>query len=398
LVFLPFLGAFGDAAIYPNQSGLRFLPFAIAVFLLGLSLRWPLFRAIFFLGMGAGLGLLINFETGLVVTAAFSTWLFLRRGDPGQWAKAGGLFAAGLLSMPLLWFLAHRLGLGHWPLPESSSDLLGWAGLGSAGGIGAKAPQRLHLGLLLFAHAAYVLIHTTLKKDRSPRGTARAAIATAVVIWFAYYANRGDRWNLWTLIFLSSFLWDRALFPLSLQKRRLGLKKGILPVGVLAFAMAIGPQALLTHQAAWSRLFLEFTLTDAVQRLGDKQSAISGVHINPLVASALENKAAALKDHPHAKYITANAFVLPLMTERGSGLPVGHPFGSTHTHVAYKTLLDWMIENGGPLIVVDDPNYPVPRKGPQMTFLRRLREDLKKSGYAETRTESGWVHLERGGP
>jgi hypothetical protein len=401
LCVLPFIGAFGESVLFPNQSGLRFLGFALAAFLLALSHHQKEMRALLFTGLGAGLCLLWNLETGIVVLIGFLVRAYFRRGVMATWPKKAGVFFGAMCVVLLIWFFLHRIGLGEFPLPDSLGELFAAISLGSSGGISAKAPERIHFASLLFFASAFFLLEVALKKKTSKRAATRAAFSSMVLVFFAYYANRGDAWNLWTLLFLSAFVWERALFPARLVVLGKRLREGKLPAGaffIAVFALFGGTQLAQTHGAAWSRFFQEASLRQLVKAQGadfSEKADAAGLKIPPIVATALHAKAAALKKHPEAGRLTANAFFLPILAERGGKIPLGHAFGETHTQKAYADLMQWLLQEGPKHLLVDDPNFPVPRKGPQMDFLRRLRGDLLKGGFEEGITQSGWVHLHK---
>ncbi len=93
----------------------------------------------------------------------------------------------------------YYLNFGGWPLPASFEAAT--ANIRSiGGGFGGLKLQFNPLAMLILVHAAYVFSRALgfLVDSRSQApDIASASIATMLMVFFLYYVNRPDPWNLW---------------------------------------------------------------------------------------------------------------------------------------------------------------------------------------------------------
>ena len=225
MIFGTFSSTSHIAVFYPNQSGWRFLGFPIWVILLLIFRNTPLKRAAFCLGCGCGALLLANLETGIVMT--IGTMVFLvSRAQHVAWRERANhallFFGGALVAMFTFWAL-FRAEFDQWPFSLSTlaADTLLHH---FCQGYGGRPLVCDLMAAFIFMHCVYLVSSLILRwRDRGISHSAgvKLAVAAAVLTWYAYYMNRPDPWNLWTFLFLYSFLMADFL-----DRRRLTLTVG----------------------------------------------------------------------------------------------------------------------------------------------------------------------------
>lgn len=186
-----------------------------------------------------------------------------------------------------------------------------------------------------------------------PHTIARAAIATAALVWFAYYAHKPGISSLYTIIFLLSF----TLGPL-LQARR-----AYVPALVWLLIAAANVDVLVSLPA----------------RFGFGQPTFQGTILPADAATYLNDHAAKLKSAPdNIIYFSSTPFSMALATGRTNALPIFDPLGETWTEESFRQLLKEMDERRPSCILIESADSPLlaasPRAGNSCGgFSRRLR-------------------------
>src|SRR5262249_22992140 len=150
-------------------------------------------------GLLAGGALLLNTESGLAVAAALFVFLHYRHRDTGRLGALVGWFLAGSLLAGALFVALALLLLGSLPpLARLPQLFLGQAALLSGGGFSGFPWTPDPWPVFVFGHALFVLLQSAFAGQRALgfRPSFRAAAAALLAVWFAYYANRPDPWNL----------------------------------------------------------------------------------------------------------------------------------------------------------------------------------------------------------
>lgn len=201
LVSSPLLSAANAAVQLPNQSGLRFLMFPVAILAAAAISRWSLPKSSTLVGAVCAIAMLHNAETGLAVTAALGlSWLVRARSTTIPQALMGSFLGVlSLLSVAVLAAVGHWIALGYWPAISGSDNFSLLSGFGA--GYGGLPFEFKLLAIFMFAHAGYCvarsLFHIISKRAFSPQ---LACVSGLIIAWAPYYVNRTADWNLWSYI------------------------------------------------------------------------------------------------------------------------------------------------------------------------------------------------------
>jgi hypothetical protein len=384
---------------FPNHTTWRLLGQPVALLALFLVRRSCLKTASFVGGLACGTAILLNLETGICMTAAFLAYLWFRYGlfrkaNLGSVFTAAAFVALGVVSTFSAFLLGARLLLGYWPNVACVPVLWKAVSLVSSTGYSGMKGAFHPLAALLFGHAAYVLIATAMlaRENLGFKQAFRAAVATAIVLWFAYYANRAEPWNLASYYGLYGFFLIDLLQMLILRFRR---GTSAIPhqlVAASVVALVIVPEMAYTFRSIFLPNYVLGLRVIAEGPVNKPARVVSGVYLEDDVARELETKAAfikqASKDRP-AMYFTANSFLIPKL----SGVLPPVPFADTFTEVItkndYAKLLSVVEQQSPDYIYFDAPGCKlIGLKGWQL-YYDQLRRDLSTHYEKESETD-GW--------
>lgn len=384
---------------FPNHTTWRLLGQPVALLALFAIRGSPLTTASYVIGLASGAAILLNLETGVCMTVALLAYLWFRYGlapvsKLGSLLAAAALVSLGVVSTFSAFLLGAHLVLGYWPnvacFPVLWKAVFLVSSTGYSGMKGAFHP----LAALLFGHAAYVLIATAMlaRENLGFKQAFRAAVATAIVLWFAYYANRAEAWNLATYYGLYGFFLIDLVQMLTL---RLCHGTGAIPhqlVAATVIALVILPEMAYTFRSIFLPNYVLGLRVMTEGPVNKPARLVSGVYLEDDVARELETKAAFIKkvskDRP-AMYFTANSFLIPKL----SGVLPPVPFADTFTEVVtkndYAKLLSVVEQQSPDYIYFDSPGCKlIGLKGWQL-YYNQLRRDL--SYYYQKQTEKdGW--------
>ena len=203
-------------------------------------------------GVVAGLSVLSNIESGVAATAGLTAYLFRRYAFDARERRQGGLlrialrFAAGFLISLTGFVLLYRVGCGAWPYAPGLREYLVYANLSSAGYGSRPFNAELYTSwivairpLVIVAHAIWSVVYAAQQRAGGFRPSYRIAIGIALLVWFAYFANRPDP------EYICSYLLLYGLLLIDLG-RYLGQK----------FKRALKrPRACLRCRSCWGRWF-----------------------------------------------------------------------------------------------------------------------------------------------
>ena len=402
--------------LYPNHLAWRYLGFSLALLSLVVVRQWPSRRAVFGLGATAGVCNLLNPETGVVVTLALTAYVLYRYGGEGQgyrllhWARLGMRFTAGALLSLLAFTIFYRVGLGQWPdllgIGRLYTTLLMMTRTGYSG-------QRFHftvMPVLIFAHAALVVVRAWAERPARPTGHqgVRLVVATMILVWFAYYANRSQPEYLYTYVVLYGFLVVDALRALTVARRR---RLAVVPLlaGAAAVCLVVVPYcgSLLAKEYDGYRDGLKSLATKPDPKTATR---LSGVYLpNDRRTGALIDKAEHLRFlslRGPVAYCTVDSYLIPKVSHVWPGLPFADSFWECVTRKNYEKLLA-RLRSGSVETVLLDAEESIadcpPPEGVQLRkelswppfslaareFYRSFRVDLARD-YERIGVEHGW--------
>jgi hypothetical protein len=389
--------------LFPNQSPWRSIgvPLSLAA-LLFLRKDEPRADALR-LGVAAGTALLLNLESGTAMSVAIATFLYFRHGvaaGPSRGRRATALvppFLAGVLAAVAGALVLGRVVTGEWvPLDRLPSLFLNAVFL-SSGGFSGFPLVIDPWPLLIFGHAVYVLARAALDPVSAAGATAsfRAAVAAALVVWFAYYANRPHPWNLSSYYVLYGFLLidlvrDTASgFARRRASVRLGLAFAVLGGVVLPNVLAIAKKGGDQVQAALGPVLRREAPPGA--RL------VSGVFVEPLGGGAVLQKAAtiAARRAEAPVYFTSDSWLVPKVAGVFPALPVVDACWESTTRTAYRRIVDTVHASPASRVFFDPPGTPAYYSDCAL-FYERLRVDLSDR-FTRGPDAGGWeVWIPRG--
>jgi len=384
---------------FPNHTPWRLLGQPVGLLALFMIRRASLPRAAYWLGVTIGTLLLLNFETGMCMTIGIFVfgWFRYRVCDIknlGTVLKAAPLLALGTLTTLALFMIGSRLWLGYWPnlayLTAMWQAATFVASTGYSGVQGAFNP----LAAVIFGHSAYVLMATAITAgDRLGfKQSFRAAVAAVILIWFAYYANRAESWNLVTLYGLYGFFFIDVLQALTLRFRKGRPITSHQLVAALIVAVVLVPEMFHT--------FFNIALPnyrwglEVMRRGAQSQPAkvVSGVYLPADIAAELEEKSAFIKEASRqgpAMYFTVNSFLIPKLSGVQPPFPFSDTFAEVVTKKDYATLISMVLTKNPEHIYFDALDCKLLGGKGWRLYYQQLRKDLS-SNYAMEREEAGW--------
>ena len=168
------------------------------------------------LGVIAMVGVLINIETTVAVGAGYFVYLVLRT---RQFPLAPIVrIAISAIAVFVLYLVTYRIALGRLPFGTDVATILTAFLEHTSGDVGLRLFDSGHWGegyylvplaLVMFVHATYIVIAAFQQLGVAPlsrRRALRAAIAMILIVWYAYYINSPNWWQIWTHLFLYGFL------------------------------------------------------------------------------------------------------------------------------------------------------------------------------------------------
>ena len=395
LLILPWLHSSHLVVLHPNQSGWRSLCFPVAMLALLWTRRQPLTRSVAVLAVTMGLLALLNLETAVALGAGFVVYVGCR----SQASLAGAALEVGRLVIGSLLALALVLGvlsvMSGDEFTASMHALTGQLHLlrTFASGYGG-APLYADLVVLwVLAHATYLLVRSLTIRTRQPLSASlsfRTAVASIILVWGGYYANRPAPWNVWSYLYLYAFLIAAYFDPRVWRVVVARLQRGALSAPLIVFVLIIMPLLASTNTSA---------LIMAARNLrdGDQATAtVSGIRVGPAMAALLKNKADYLRSMAPRSgvYFSLDSFLMPLMSGVDNGLPFIDTFGETFSAREFELLLKQVRERKPALILFDDPATELSGTPAQQAFFDRIRATLAGT-YREAGTSSGWQVWQR---
>lgn len=392
LLVLPWVHPLHVAIGFPNHSAMRHLGLPLAALVLLCARGWTVTAAAWWLGATAAILMLFNPETGIAVTFGFVVFelhrtpsLSIRTLLSLLWRFAGGAGAAAACFLLLLLVLVGRL-----PELELWQKLIAFL-VDSATGFAGRKWTFTPGFALIGAHALWLSLRLAIRRGSrvsGPEVAFLAAMAAITFAWLAYYINAPDLWNLASSWFPYSFLAASALLNrhalvLTVRSWNISgdqLAKMLLGLRPLAFAVVVAPAMLAGN---WN--LLSFIPTHLQNVRGPEARAaryVSGVPMRASNAEIIERKAGAIRALSSQSggkliYLSSNAFTMPLLTGRPTGVWARDPFSETHRPGDFLRLVE-QIRNASPLVVVFDDTADLSLQFPdqQKRFIAHIQREL----------------------
>ncbi len=407
-----YAGTANPAIFCPNASGWRFLGFPLWVLCLMLIKDRSPRPLSFILGCSSGFFLLLNLETGIVITLS-NIIFFISRIKLLYWRKMlCGLvrFGVGVILSVLVFGFIFFLEFGRFPFSVYILKNIAFMNLFLSGFGGIRLKFDL-LAIFIFMHCVYLvtsIIITWSAREIGSVASIKIAIASSILIWFAYYMNRADSWYLWTICFLYSFLLISFLnfrFMTFLWRKR-GLLS-LIDLRVAVFAWILLPVILLNN---WM-LVPNFVLNKLKGQSNSLQaptgmglSVISGVRVPRDIVALLERRAAFVKTmcaRDKTIYLTRDTLLIPLMTSQCNLLNVQDVYLESigpSSPTNFEHLIRDLLVINPKYILIDDPFSILSATDSvsayRLKYFARIMNTLGDK-YRKVRAESDWIIWER---
>jgi hypothetical protein len=338
----------------------------------------------------------LNLESGTAMAVGILTFLYFRHGVAAGAGRVGRAFLLvppfllGLLAAVVGVLVLGRVVTGEWiPVGRLPSLFLN-AVLLSSGGFSGFPFVSDPWPVLIFGHAAYVLARAALDPVRAAGAPAsfRAAVAAALVVWFAYYANRPHPWNLSSYYLLYGFLLVDLMrvAAAGLARRRASV--------LLALALAVLGGVALPNVLAIAKKGADqvrAALLPALRREAPPGArCVSGVFVEPAGGAAVLEKAAtvAARRAEAPVYFTSDSWLVPKVAGVFSAVPAVDACWESMTRAAYRRIVDAVLASPTSRVYFDPPGTPAYYSDCAL-FYERLRADLS-GRFARGPDEGGW--------
>lgn len=398
----------GHAAIfYPNQSALRFMNFPLGVLALLLVRRYTLKHMPLLLGSVAGICLLINLETAIVILFGFFVFVAVTCKPPysRNMLRSVLLGCVGIVISLATAALFFRSMFGYWPLPASLKQIFGPI-MSAGNGYSGFGFQLNILALIIATHCVYVLNRSAIARRAGPLSNTlgvRTAIASMVILWFAYFANRPASWDLWSFYYLYAFFLGDFTHRYFFRLRTRSIEYLLPSPRTAIFLVVIVPIVLFTN-IELARYMVQYVKTGIYQYVVSKgghsnTEILSGIRIHSALSRALRRKADELKDAYQGKgsviYFTGNTFFMPLLTGHTNSLGKLNPFWSTTTPKEFHRFISEILMKKPRILYFDNPESALAKHFPYaMEFWARFRKRLA-GAYRISRTTAYWLVMTR---
>jgi hypothetical protein len=413
LLSAPYWSTAGIGIWHPNQSGFRSLTLPLGILAIGLAGRMPLNAAAIFLGAIEMVCLLINIETAIAVGGGILVYFILRtRSIP---LTAIVRMSVSAIAVFVLYLILYRIALGRLPFETNLQTILTTFLVHVSGDVGLRLFTAgvwnegyyiVPLALVMFTHAAFVVISSFQRLgDRalSHLPAMKAAIATILIAWFAYFINMPNWWQIWTHLFLYSFLiidlFDMRLFAIGTADRTMATRAP--PTRHYRVRLThIAPMLLLlitifhtnSNLAYFTREFLSPYWTRNTPQFDTV--IVSEMQMPRAAGNALVEKSKFLgelaqKNPGQVVFLTYNSEFVPVLSRVFEPAPARNLWGYIQTDSGMDPAIDKIVAKKPVAILIDAPTGPLAVEGPRREFQDRVRKSVGRT-YHLAETTSGW--------
>lgn len=387
------LNTLGDSVYFPNQSGVRYIPFLVGVALLAWEVRRERPR-VHLLSVVSALILVSNPETGFAVFCGFSVYCVLMnyRSEDAVKTVLKTIVTIFAFAGPIFFVVSSLMVRNFYS--SASADLLVFVELFASGygGIVGK-PSVFGAFAAFFAVAALVRGVLRARNGKITRIDAfQAGIGTMILTWLPYYINRMDERNLWFHGLLVLFLFAPRLDGSSLQilsrKVRFGGVYVWLAISLVGGQVFYSAERLLMDSQnliRWRDWPCQTTLEES-----------SGLCVPGRLGGKISDKLAYLRSITEKEdYLVISQLAGQVrLLGFNEGFPWYAPFAEVPRAADLAAIVDWIDVRGPRFVVADDPTSTISREVPARTrHFEKIVGSLKF--YREYDVGSGWIIYER---
>ena len=377
------------SVLCPNQSGWRFIGFPLGLLLL-VAVRPSRRIDAQLLGLAAGGLVILNPETGIVMAIAYATYVIAGRVrtslDLRSLVSALAVFGLSVTVIPLVFVLVYRITLGYLPFPESRGP--SYALTKFASGYGGLKIYFAIGWIVILIHSVFEISRSLLSiESLTSHRRIRLAIAVAILIWFAYFANRPHPWNLWTYWFLYGFFVLDYCRPRRLARYGRWVRRGRLPMpmGIMFMFTAMGLFLLIPAVRGNLRL--------ARSRIAPADTTVlSGVRLPSAYADLASRRADFVRQQRQKGsllYFTSNTYLMPILSGVVCDLPFSDPYVEGFTVEDFDRSVIAIEAKHPQVLLFDDPSSQFVGVKERRAFIERLKARLSPV-YQRTERRDGW--------
>jgi hypothetical protein len=401
LFILPWTNNLPEWIAAPNQTGMRYIGISLAILFLAFNDKCSPNIRVILGGMLSALCLLLNFETGIIISVALMAFVFFTH-NLQNWRNCLVKYSLFLFSIivviAVFWFMANQL-LANPPKLDSFQASVKYLSLFLNGLGGVKLPV-LSLGFIFLTHAGYYIILLVAKWNfRKLENTQAIRLVTSLMIvgWLAYYFNRPEPRNLWIIFVLYGFLilplLHRRYISLSFKK----IKKINIPIPILVIILFVVPQAVSANLSSLTRTY--DYINHLMSAAPDTRAIYSGVILKKEIADALTRKAhylIKLSTDKSIEYMTAFSFSLPIESGRSSfGLPQD-AFIEILTKKDHELFLKNLQISGPDILLFDDYDAFRPQSLSHWeSYYARIRRQIEPFYRLDGKSDGWYVYTRR---
>jgi hypothetical protein len=399
---------------HQNQTGLRSIGLPLGMLAVALAGRMSLQRAAWWLGAVGTIAFLNNFETAVAISIGYAVY-FVARTQKIPFFLYLRMVCAGLATI-VTWLIVYRIALGRFPFSQNVFELFvslenierytqGGFGLRLfSAGFANENYVIVPFALMIFAHAIYVTIQSATRLGHrafNQHASMRLAVTATLLVWFAYYINAPNWWQLWTHLFLYGFLvidiFDRRRFAIGyppMPDRRTTTRLGHMRIASahLVFVFLLAAMLVRTNSdlVKYTR---EFMHPSWLNSRGEKV-LVSDVLMPENVGNALLKKASALTrlyaaSNGNLVYLTFNTAFMPDLT----GIFQRNAYQDLWVRVpgeaAFDRIMTGLLNSHPKIILIDASEGPLAVSGARRDYQNRIRSSVSHE-YRNTGTEDGW--------
>jgi hypothetical protein len=397
LLLTPMLDTLGESLWYPNQGGIRYIPFLVGIVILVLARRVETTKhSAAPLGFAGGIIVVLSPECGIAVAAGFGSYLALmgmKRARPiGSALAAVGLY---LLVLVCSFVVFSTLSLRLFYATATPSPLeflrLFVSGYGSL-----VSKLDVFAGLLVFlgGHALIQGAWYGVRGRITPQRAYQSSIGVMILVWLPYYINRMNPMNLWfeTVLLILLFAPSVPDCPSDvLNAPRVGFKAFYVATTVALFA-ALGAQSIGT------------LIPDAYNYVRLARASCIG-SLSPIQGLCAEDAEVTEESRAiiHSLKQIQHKDEYLVLSHLSSGVrlhgfdrafPWYEPFGEVAKTHDLRMVTTWIDRRGPPHLMVSNPTSQLSASVPNRTrHLTELVECLTQ--YEQVGNDPHWLYFDR---
>ena len=387
------LNTLGAAVYFPNQSGIRYIPFLVGIILMALEIRRENPR-ILFLSMVVAILLIMSPETGIALFCGYIVSLVLIKYKPASPYKTVFKTCGLFLVLTMFFFVFLFLFLVPMLYRGTKADLFSFLELFSSGYGGlVSRPSVFAIFVVFFAVIAIVRGVLRAREGNITNVDAfQAGIGMMMLVWLSYYFNRMAEWNLWFQAVLVLLLFAPRINFSSL--RMLSRK---FQFDSVYLWLAVSLMGALVFSSAGRNLYDSLNYYRFVKSsCNDSLHVVKGFCFAGSDGPEISKQVTFLKNLPGRGDYLIISYMPTQVRLMGfnEGFPWYDLFGEIQRDEDLNLVIKWIETKGPRYIATDDPFSAISVQMPNRSqHLQHIVNSLQS--YEKINNDSGWIIYER---